>query len=167
MRNWQLELVPTEVFRCGKCGAVLFRKDQLLIHKPFEHKLAFEKTKRVSRSEFVTRKDKHPAHGCLSYFLKACPPWVKHQDQIEAKIYCPNCSMRLGMLKWQGEQCSYILFVFADSSFTRYAARGFLLQSNFPWVRSTWRWSCFQCEGRSQRMWMRKRRVRVYILNCG
>ena len=90
------ELVPTEVFRCGKCGAVLFRKDQLLIHKPFEHKLAFEKTKR----------DKHPAHGCLSYFLKACPPWVKHQDQIEAKIYCPNCSTRLGMLKWQGEQCS-------------------------------------------------------------
>ena len=90
------DLVPTEVFRCGKCGAILFRKDQLAKHTPFEHKLAFEKTKR----------DKHPAHGCLSYFLQSCPPWVKNQDQVEAKIYCPNCMYRIGSLKWQGEQCS-------------------------------------------------------------
>lgn len=45
-----VELVPTDVYRCGKCGAILFRKDQLLPHRPFEHKLAFEKTKRVGVS---------------------------------------------------------------------------------------------------------------------
>ena len=53
--------------------------------------------------------DRHPAHTCMSYFLSSCPPWVKQKDLIECKIYCPNCSYRLGMLQWQGIQCSYIL----------------------------------------------------------
>ena len=51
----------------------------------------------------------------MSYFLSTCPPWVKNKDLIECKIYCPNCSSRIGMLHWQGMQCSYILFMVVES----------------------------------------------------
>ncbi|KAK8816221.1 hypothetical protein WA556_001166 [Blastocystis sp. ATCC 50177/Nand II] len=91
------ELVPTEVFTCGKCGALLFRKEQLVTHQPLGHDTHFEKK----------GKGNHPAHSCLSYFISSCPPWVKNQDQVECKIYCPNCSTRLGMLHWQGTQSSF------------------------------------------------------------
>ena len=61
------------------------------------------------RKDATYEQDRHPAHTCMSYFLSSCPPWVKQKDLIECKIYCPNCSFRLGMLQWQGIQCSYIL----------------------------------------------------------
>ena len=41
------ELVPTEVFTCGKCGALLFRKEQLVTHRPLGHDTHFEKKGKV------------------------------------------------------------------------------------------------------------------------
>lgn len=42
-----VDLVPTEVFSCCKCGALLFRKDQVVTHTPGEQELLFEKKKHV------------------------------------------------------------------------------------------------------------------------
>ena len=40
-------MVPTKVFSCCKCGALLFRKDQIVSHTPGEQELLFEKKKHV------------------------------------------------------------------------------------------------------------------------
>ncbi|KAK8798746.1 hypothetical protein WA158_007830 [Blastocystis sp. Blastoise] len=86
----------TTVMSCKMCRALLFTENDCTGHEKFQQEIPKEKS----------YKDKHIVRECTSYFLKDPPKWCPVSDEVEFKIYCPNCKARLGDVKWQGTQCS-------------------------------------------------------------
>ena len=82
-----------QVYACRKCRFLLFTQEHVTTHAKEQQTFSYrERAKGVD-------------DRCTSFFLEDAMEWMG-EAMGGGKIVCPNCSTRLGQLKWAGAQCS-------------------------------------------------------------
>jgi hypothetical protein len=82
-----------QVYACRKCRFLLFTQEHVTAHAKEQQTFSYrERAKGVD-------------DRCTSFFLEDAMEWMG-EAMGGGKIVCPNCSTRLGQLKWAGAQCS-------------------------------------------------------------
>eukprot|EP00696_Hemimastix_kukwesjijk_P015017 gnl/Hemi2/3108_TR1100_c0_g1_i1.p1 gnl/Hemi2/3108_TR1100_c0_g1~~gnl/Hemi2/3108_TR1100_c0_g1_i1.p1 ORF type:complete len:127 (-),score=21.78 gnl/Hemi2/3108_TR1100_c0_g1_i1:215-565(-) len=77
-------------FFCRACRAVLFATGDI---QPHAVGSGYDPTRRSSSDQ------------CTSIFLSEPQPWMDTAD-VDGKVLCPKCKVRVGAFSWSGSQCS-------------------------------------------------------------
>ena len=104
--------VATEViYCCRRCRAPLFRPSLLAEHEVGAHQFSYHRMQKGAR-EIAGGGGGASSAGealptCTSHFLSEALKWMAAASaDIEGKLLCPGCSVRVGTIAWAGSQCS-------------------------------------------------------------
>jgi dual specificity phosphatase 12 len=86
-------------YACRTCRCLLFGHEHLQDppHMPSRHKFSYRKHD-ISQ----------PSSGgqCQSLFLQSVLGWMGDACEVEGRVDCPRCKLKLGSWNWAGAQCS-------------------------------------------------------------
>ncbi|GBB99491.1 hypothetical protein RclHR1_03540010 [Rhizophagus clarus] len=85
--------------KCKKCRRTIVSTKDFVIHDQGKGQTSFAYKKRNSSFSPIT---------CSSYFIEPMD-WIfdrVQEGELEGKIKCPTCQVKLGNFSWAGMQCS-------------------------------------------------------------
>ena len=106
------------VYCCQRCRRPLFAPAHLTSHEAGQHAFAYRRAaKERSAASSVSLgaggagegggAGGEGASGCTSHFLAEALQWMEAaSSDVEGKLTCPKCAVRVGSVKWAGGQCS-------------------------------------------------------------
>ena len=99
------------IYSCRRCRAPLFRPSLLVEHDVGAHQFSYHRVQKDAREiaggggGASSAGEAHPT--CTSFFLSEVVKWMATASaDIEGKLLCPGCSVRVGTIAWAGSQCS-------------------------------------------------------------
>ncbi|KAH3764203.1 phosphatases II [Pelomyxa schiedti] len=92
----------TTMYMCKTCRHLLFTEDSVIAHAPITASRTDNKKKTFQHKKGANRLS---TNTCTSYFITE-QKWMPDLSELEGKLNCPHCHMRIGTFKWDGMQCS-------------------------------------------------------------
>ena len=106
------------VYCCQRCRRPLFAPEHVTSHEVGQHGFAFRRAaKERGAASSVggsgcgdgggVSEAAEAGAGCTSFFLSEALQWMEAaSSDVEGKLTCPKCAVRVGSVKWAGGQCS-------------------------------------------------------------
>jgi len=100
------------LFCCRRCREPLFRPSHVSAHAVGAHGFSYHRTQKAARAAAGGGAGGGGGGGgagdaCTSFFLTEALRWMERAAaDVEGKLLCPRCAVRVGTLAWAGAQCS-------------------------------------------------------------
>jgi dual specificity phosphatase 12 len=99
------------IYCCRRCREPLFRPSMVTSHEVGSHNFTYHRTQKAAREMAGggggASAGSEDRGVCTSLFLGEALKWMASTaSDIEGKLNCPKCGVRVGSLAWAGGQCS-------------------------------------------------------------
>lgn len=100
------------IYCCRRCREPLFRASMVTTHEVGAHGFSYRRMKKEQREVAsggggASAGSGGEQHACTSIFVAEALKWMAiAAGDVEGKLLCPKCAVRVGSLDWAGSQCS-------------------------------------------------------------